>query len=81
MIFRYAKGVPDSTHAGQKEEDKLGWHGRSVSIYGRVSRHYSDQDEIDDKLWEDFKKRVMEIIEDKKYDSLFFEVDGFNNEF
>ena len=38
-----------------------------------VSRHNTEQDEIDDFLWEDFVKRVWKIAAEAKYKGIHLE--------
>lgn len=47
--------------------------GRSLEEYrilASLSSHNSEQDEIDEQLWEEVKRRIREIIEDPRYESI-----------
>lgn len=48
----------------------MGWDTVGWSVAGRVSRHNSPDDEIDDELWEDFLKRAKELRDEPKYERL-----------
>lgn len=48
----------------------MGWDREELQIFGHVSRHNSPQDAEDDALWADLVKRVREVIDDPRYESL-----------
>ena len=48
----------------------MGYDRRSMTVTVYVSRHNSEQDEIDDALFDDMVERIREIINDPKYADL-----------
>jgi hypothetical protein len=52
----------------------MGWDRRTVVVTGRVSRHNSEQDRIDDDLMEEFTGRVRAITREHRYSSLQLEM-------
>lgn len=53
----------------------MGSDQRSVTVYGRVSRHNSPQDAEDDALFDDLVERIRRVVEDQKYAGLEPSVD------
>lgn len=40
----------------------MGYDTRKIKIIGRVSRHNSEQDAIDDQLWDDLREVIDSLI-------------------
>jgi hypothetical protein len=48
----------------------MGRDRRTATIYASVSRHNSEQDDIDDALWDELIDAVRDLISDPRYDSI-----------
>lgn len=51
-----------------------------MEVAGRVSRHNSDNDVLDDGLWEEFCHRVRMIAREHRYERLGLDVFGGSRE-
>jgi hypothetical protein len=45
----------------------MGWEGRALTITAALSNHNSEQDVIDEQLWEDLKRRIEALLSEEKY--------------
>lgn len=54
----------------------MAWDMVRMEVHGHTSAHNSDQDEVDDSLWEEFARRVEAIAAEHRYASLRLEVYG-----
>lgn len=52
----------------------MGWTQVRTEIYAHLSSHNSEQDGIDDDLWEEFSDRVKAIAAEHRYKSLGIDV-------
>ena len=48
----------------------MGWDTRSITITGHVSRHNSDQDDLDDSLFDELEHRIQMIVKERQYETL-----------
>lgn len=54
----------------------MGWEQRTLEVVGRVSRHGSDRDRLDDSAWTEFRDRVSAIAREHRYAELGLDVIG-----
>lgn len=45
----------------------MGYERAEARVYAFLSRHNSDQDRVDDALWDDFAERLRALASDEKY--------------
>lgn len=57
----------------------MGWDRVSMEVHGHTSAHNSDQDAIDDALWDEFTHRVQAIAREHRYASLDLDVWGVSD--
>lgn len=48
----------------------MGYENISITVWCSLSRHNSPKDEEHNALWEDFKKRVEDLMNDPKYSDI-----------
>lgn len=48
----------------------MGREQASFTVYATVARHNSEQDRIDDDLWEELQRRVRAICREHRYESI-----------
>ncbi len=49
----------------------MGRETQSTTIRASVSRHNSEQDEIDDALWEEIRNRIDVLIREPRYRNMY----------
>lgn len=48
----------------------MGWNAARLEVHGRISNHYSPQDDKDRADWEEFVDRVKAIAKEHRYEAL-----------
>jgi hypothetical protein len=48
----------------------MGRKQERLTVAAHVSRHNSEQDDIDDKLWEELSNDILEVTKNPKYESI-----------
>lgn len=52
----------------------MGTELRIIEVHGLLSDHNSDQDKIDESLWEELRCRITMIAKEHRYESLMLDV-------
>lgn len=52
----------------------MGYETRQITVIGRISRHNSEQDRIDEDLLEELENRILMIIKEHRYTSLSLDI-------
>jgi len=58
------------------EDTAMGYDQKQILISARVSRHNSEQDQVDDGLFDDLANRIRQIVAEPQYESIEPNVDA-----
>lgn len=49
----------------------MGWESRTFKVHVSLDRHGGDREEESDRLWEQLKSELRQVVNQDKYEALF----------